>query len=64
MKHLISPLDLSVRELEEILNLGQAIMKTPEKYSHVCEGKKLATQFQNLFMDQAQGHALVLKQQC
>ena len=45
MKHLISPLDLSVRELEEILNLGQAIMKTPEKYSHVCEGKKLATQF-------------------
>ncbi len=39
MKHLISPLDLSVRELEEILNLGQAIMKTPEKYSHVCEGK-------------------------
>ena len=45
MKHLISPLDLSVRELEEILNLGQAIMKTPEKYSHVCEGKKLATLF-------------------
>lgn len=45
MKHLISPLDLSVRELEEILNLGQAIMKTPEKYSHVCEGRKLATLF-------------------
>lgn len=45
MKHLISPLDLSVRELEEILNLGQAIMRTPEKYSHVCEGKKLATLF-------------------
>lgn len=45
MKHLISPLDLSVRELEEILNLGQAIMETPEKYSHVCEGKKLATLF-------------------
>ncbi len=45
MKHLISPLDLSVSELEEILNLGQAIMKAPYKYSSVCEGKKLATLF-------------------
>ncbi|MCI9078582.1 MAG: aspartate carbamoyltransferase [Lachnospiraceae bacterium] len=45
MKHLISPLDLSVSELEEILNLGQAIMKTPGKYSSICEGKKLATLF-------------------
>lgn len=45
MKHLISPLDLSVSELEEILNLGQAIMKAPDKYSSVCEGKKLATLF-------------------
>ncbi|MDE6615531.1 MAG: aspartate carbamoyltransferase [Lachnospiraceae bacterium] len=45
MKHLISPLDLSVSELEEILNLGQAIMKTPDKYSSICEGKKLATLF-------------------
>ncbi len=45
MKHLISPLDLSVSELEEILNLGQAIMKAPGKYSSICEGKKLATLF-------------------
>lgn len=45
MRHLISPLDLSVEELDEILNLGQAIMKAPDKYSHVCEGKKLATLF-------------------
>lgn len=45
MKHLISPLDLSVSELEEILNLGQAIMKAPDKYSSICEGKKLATLF-------------------
>ncbi len=45
MKHLISPLDLSVSELKEILNLGQAIMKAPDKYSSVCEGKKLATLF-------------------
>jgi len=45
MKHLISPLDLSVDELDHILSLGQDIMKNPEKYSHVCEGKKLATLF-------------------
>jgi len=45
MRHLISPLDLSVNELEEILNLAQTIMGTPEKYSHICEGKKLATLF-------------------
>ena len=45
MRHLISPLDLSVDELDEILTLGQKIMNFPEKYSHVCEGKKLATLF-------------------
>lgn len=45
MKHLISPLDLSVEELDHILSLGQEIMKHPEKYSHICEGKKLATLF-------------------
>lgn len=45
MKHLISPLDLSVEELDQILSLGQAIMKDPEKYAHVCDGKKLATLF-------------------
>lgn len=45
MKHLISPLDLSVEELDHLLALGQQIMKNPEKFSHVCEGKKLATLF-------------------
>ncbi len=45
MRHLISPLDLSVEELEHILTLGERIMKNPEKYAHVCEGKKLATLF-------------------
>ncbi len=44
-KHLISPLDLSVEELDNILELGQSIMNNPEKYSHVCDGKKLATLF-------------------
>ena len=45
MRHLISPLDLSIEELDEILSLGQAIMQNPEKYSHVCERKKVATLF-------------------
>lgn len=45
MRHLISPLDLSVEELDHILTLGQDIMKDPDKYSHVCDGKKLATLF-------------------
>ncbi len=45
MRHLISPLDLSLEELEELLTLGQDIMNHPEKYAHVCEGKKLATLF-------------------
>ena len=45
MRHLISPLDLSVEELNHILCLGQNIMKEPEKYALVCEGKKLATLF-------------------
>ena len=45
MKHLISPLDLSVEELDSILSLAQDIMNDPDKYSHVCDGKKLATLF-------------------
>lgn len=45
MRHLISPLDLSIEELNHILDLGQKIMANPEKYAHVCEGKKLATLF-------------------
>lgn len=45
MRHLISPLDLSIEELDEILALGQDIMKDQTRYSHVCDGKKLATLF-------------------
>ena len=45
MKHLLSPLDLSVTELEDLLNLARDISKDPKKYSHVCDGKKLATLF-------------------
>lgn len=45
MKHLISPMDLSLEELGDMLALAQDIMKDPSRYSHVCEGKKLATCF-------------------
>lgn len=45
MKHLLSPLDLSVSELSDLLDLARDISKDPTKYSHVCDGKKLATLF-------------------
>lgn len=45
MKHIISPLDLSLSELDEVLNLAEAIINNPKKYSDVCHGKKLATLF-------------------
>lgn len=45
MRHLISPLDLSLEEMDHILTLGQKIMEKPEKYAHKCDGKKLATLF-------------------
>ena len=45
MKHLISPLDLSPDELSDLLDLAQDIYSAPEKYSHCCAGKKLATLF-------------------
>lgn len=45
MKHLLNPLDLSVSELTDLLDLARDISKDPKKYSHVCDGKKLATLF-------------------
>lgn len=45
MKHLLSPLDLSVDETEDLLNLASRIAKDPEKFSHCCDDKKLATLF-------------------
>ncbi|OLA84225.1 MAG: aspartate carbamoyltransferase [Roseburia sp. 40_7] len=41
----MSPLDLSVEELDELLTLANDIEKNPQKYAHACEGKKLATCF-------------------
>lgn len=45
MRHLMSPLDFSVEELDKLLALANDIEKNPEKYAHVCDGKKLATLF-------------------
>ena len=45
MKHVISPLDLSVQELDDILALAEDMISSPDKYKDVCHGKKLATLF-------------------
>ena len=45
MQHLMSPLDLSVEELDKLLTLANDIEKNPQKYAKACEGKKLATCF-------------------
>ena len=45
MRHLMSPLDFSVEELDPLLNLAHDIELHPEKYAHACDGKKLATLF-------------------
>ena len=45
MRHLMSPLDLSVEETDKLLNLANDIERNPKKYAHACAGKKLATCF-------------------
>lgn len=45
MRHLIDPTDLSVEEIDDILNLALDIIDNKEAYSEVCKGKKLATLF-------------------
>ena len=45
MRHLLNPLDLSMDELDNILNLANDIKENPTKYAHKCDGKRLATLF-------------------
>lgn len=45
MKHLIDILDLSVEELQELIDTAKDIISNPAKYSEKCKGKKLATLF-------------------
>jgi aspartate carbamoyltransferase catalytic subunit len=44
-RHLIDPMDFSLEELEEIFYLANQIIQCPEEFSHLCEGKLLATLF-------------------
>ena len=45
MKHLLNPLDLTVDEIDRLLDLANDIEDHRDKYSHVCDGKTLATLF-------------------
>ena len=45
MRHLMSPLDFTVEEIDKLLDLASDIEAHPDKYAHACEGKKLATLF-------------------
>ena len=45
MRHLIDPLDFTLEETLKILNLADRISANPSAYSHVADGKKLATLF-------------------
>ena len=44
-RHLIDPMDFTILELEEIFDYADEIIKNPEKFSHKCDGKILATLF-------------------
>ena len=45
MRHLIDPLDFSVEEIDALLDLAGEIERNREKYSHLCDGRTLATLF-------------------
>ena len=45
MRHLMSPLDFSVEELDKLLDLANDIERNPDKYAHACDGKRIATLF-------------------
>lgn len=45
MRNLLDTTDLSLEEIEEIINLALDIIKDKKKYAHICDGKKLATLF-------------------
>ena len=45
MRHLIDIKDLTVGEIDELIECAEDIIANPKKYSEVCHGKKLATLF-------------------
>ncbi|MDP4089167.1 MAG: aspartate carbamoyltransferase [Bacillota bacterium] len=44
-RHLIDPMDFTVEELEEVFQLAGQIISNPREFSHICDGKILATLF-------------------
>ena len=44
-RDLLTPLDFSVEELEQLFDRADDIRLHPEKYAHACEGRKMATCF-------------------
>lgn len=45
MKHIIEPLDFSLEETQRLLDLADDIAANRQKYTKICDGKKLATLF-------------------
>jgi len=45
IRHLIEPMDFTIEELDEIFNLAHQIITHPKDFSHICDGKILATLF-------------------
>ena len=45
MRHLIDIQDLSMAEIDQLIDKANDIIANPGKYAHVCDGKKLATLF-------------------
>ena len=45
MRHLIDIKDLSIEEIDEMIEVAKDIIANREKYSHKCDGKNLATLF-------------------
>lgn len=45
MRHVLSPLDFTIEELDQLMDLANDIEKNPGKYAKKCEGKQLATLF-------------------
>lgn len=60
MRHLMSPLDFSVEELDTLLSLAQDIEAHPDKYAHACAGKN----WPHYFMSRAHVRGLVMRLPC
>lgn len=44
-RHLIDPMDFTVDEMKEVFELAGRIIENPAKFSHICDGRILATLF-------------------